>query len=836
MRTQPFLQRHAIVLSLLSIVLCVLCAYAVRSLKVYSDFKRMLPQNYPSVRALERIEARVQSTSTLHVLIGSDDWPATKRYIDDFVVAVQTQLPGVIDRVEYNATTAQQFFERHKYLFISLPDLRTVRDRLQQRIDFEKFRRTPFAIELTAPPSLDFSDIEERYTQQAIRATTFRDGYFTNANASLAVVILKPTQGATDAAYAKQLIEQVRAVAQSLHPEHYHPSLQVGFGGRYQKVGDEFDTIVGDMFITLALCAVLVGGIVWYYFRRFRMVILMIGAAGLGTMVALASARVIIGYLTAQTAFLGSIILGNGINYSLIVMARYLEERRRGLVHDNAFAECLAGTWRPTLASAGTTMVGFAALSITNIRGLSQFAFIGSVGMLTCWLMTYTFLPAWLHLSERIWPLPYRPDDKARQPFQGFMLRISRLIQDKPQRVLRVAGVLTAASAIGVLLYLPNALEYDSDKLRFRPPTVDTWESRARDGTRAIFGQSPSPSVIVLDRLDQAQAVCGAIEAKAATVVTGAGKPMLEQCKTLFSYVPAEQPEKLLLLQEIRALVDSVSDAALTEYQARVDELRATDQLRLISADDLPQSLREAFRERDGEEGLIAYVYPTEEANLWDGRELVKFATLLRSITLPSGETIHSSGELVVFADLLYAVAHEGPRVVISSFALVMLVIWLAFRRQRHAAPVLMITLAVGILWMLAVFPLFGVKLNFVNFVVLPITFGIGIDYAVNIYGRYAQEGEGSIRHVLTHVGGAVLLCSITTIIGYAVLLLSHNLAVVSLGMSALLGEITCLLAAVVVMPAYFQWREQRMKKTEARNDHTRTHPSTAQNGFARPS
>ena len=29
-----------------------------------------------------------------------------------------------------------------------------------------------------------------------------------------------------------------------------------------------------------------------------------------------------------------------------------------------------------------------------------------------------------------------------------------------------------------------------------------------------------------------------------------------------------------------------------------------------------------------------------------------------------------------------------------------------------------------------------GVRLSFINFIALPITFGIGVDYAINIYGR----------------------------------------------------------------------------------------------------
>jgi predicted RND superfamily exporter protein len=46
-----------------------------------------------------------------------------------------------------------------------------------------------------------------------------------------------------------------------------------------------------------------------------------------------------------------------------------------------------------------------------------------------------------------------------------------------------------------------------------------------------------------------------------------------------------------------------------------------------------------------------------------------------------------------------------------------------------------------------------------------------------------------------------VALCSLTTMIGYAVLLLSDTGAIRSFGMAAVLGEITSIVAAVVTIP-----------------------------------
>jgi predicted RND superfamily exporter protein len=57
--------------------------------------------------------------------------------------------------------------------------------------------------------------------------------------------------------------------------------------------------------------------------------------------------------------------------------------------------------------------------------------------------------------------------------------------------------------------------------------------------------------------------------------------------------------------------------------------------------------------------------------------------------------------------------------------------------------------------------------------------------------------------------GGAVTLCSMTTVIGYSSLLLAENRALFYFGLLAVLGEISCLSTAVVVMPAFVEWVAQ---------------------------
>jgi predicted RND superfamily exporter protein len=94
-----------------------------------------------------------------------------------------------------------------------------------------------------------------------------------------------------------------------------------------------------------------------------------------------------------------------------------------------------------------------------------------------------------------------------------------------------------------------------------------------------------------------------------------------------------------------------------------------------------------------------------------------------------------------------------------------------------------------------------------VNFIALPITLGVGADYAGNVYARLRLEGGHRLATVIAETGSAVTLCSLTTIIGYGSLLLASNRALRSFGLLAGIGEVTCLLAALVVLPVMVRAR-----------------------------
>jgi predicted RND superfamily exporter protein len=255
------------------------------------------------------------------------------------------------------------------------------------------------------------------------------------------------------------------------------------------------------------------------------------------------------------------------------------------------------------------------------------------------------------------------------------------------------------------------------------------------------------------------------------------------------------------------------------------------DGLRAFGLADLPDDLARPFTERGGERGRVVLIEPTAGKNDSDLHYLLRWADSFRETRLPNGDVVRGSGRAVIFADMLKAVMLDMPRAIAVSLAMTVLAVIVVFRRGVSSVAVIG-ALAIGLGWVAAYMAMTSVRINFFNFIALPITFGIGVDYAVNFVQRYDARDSASrlspdstgasIVAVLRTTGGAVILCSLTTILGYVALLGSVNQAIRSLGGLAVVGEIACLLAAVLVLPAALILRE----RTESRS-HGEMHASS---------
>ena len=749
-----------------------LAAALAATLPVRTDFARLLPADAPSVLALHALAARMRSTAVVEVGIAADDPRAAGQFAGRLAAALRASVPRTLLReVDDDDAPLRRFAWEQRFLRIPLASLRRARAEVAQR-------KNPLYLGLDDDGGDELQQLLRQ--ERELRAATLdRAAGYAGEGGRLRMLLLRAPFGDSEPGKGKQLLEAIRGTVSQLGPP---PGVSVGYAGDVVTAALEHDLVLRDVGLTGVLCLVLVLGVLRLAFRSTRAVLALAAALLVGCAWTFAWARLAIGELNSATAFLGPMVAGNGINAGIILMSRYLEERRTGAPHAAALQIALRATLRPTLLASACAAAADLSLLTTRFRAFSEFGAIAAAGMALCWLSTYLVLPPLLTWLDARMPLagPAREEPGSQPP----SLALAALAG---VAAFGLAAFGLAAVPLGVL---PVTFQDDLRSLRSRSlpqSEAGVWSRRldasfGRNQAGGFFIGTESPAEVraVLDAI-------AAVETARAPEERIFGK--IDALPAVLPGTEAEQREHIALLEKLRG-----------EAGARLPaELVPPPDLRPLTAADLPPALRQAFTEVDGRIGLLLVVHPGPAFDGWSVPGIRRAVGELRGLRLPAGVQI--SGPEVIFADMMREVEDALPRAALVSAALVGALLLAMFGASVEGAAALLALLA-GLLGMVAALHALGVRLDFLSALALPITIGIAGDYPLNMLARLRQDRlAGDPWRGLRRTGSAVLLCSLTTAIGYAVLLASDTGAIRSFGLAALLGEASCLFAALVLAP-----------------------------------
>jgi uncharacterized protein len=843
--------RPWVVLAIAAAILAVSWGTASR-LTIRSNFVELLPSESETAKRFQTtLDRKGGGSSTLMVMVASPDADANHKIVDALEAKIAPLPPTMIKSVEHGPEDARAFYQRWRWLFAERRDLMIIacevhRERMRRlgqyldlddpceeevdeelaetRDPVEQKRRglTPPAGTEPPPASPDapaahsgsdeklspLTRLKRELDAREAELDRYPTGYFRNDDGTLyALVVRAPAKGLGGVS-ADELLARLEAIAAEVDAKAFHPEAEIGFGGDIPNAIAERDALIEDMTIVSVVAISLILGVIVLFFRSAWPLIHIGIAVGTGCGLAFGAAALVIGHLNAATSFLGSIIAGNGINDSIVYLGRYRERRAAGDEVGEALLEAARstrkGTWLASVAASGA----YGALMITSFRGFSEFGLIGAVGMVSCWFATFGFCPATVTVVERIRRRRTAPEKAVRSTLVRFIAKSA--VRWSP--AVLVLGVGFSALAMWPLpTYLADPWEYDFSRLRSQRST-DTgaghWSRRAGE----IFKEGRgAPDLVLAPDMDSALAIARRIVERDETLTGGRFVERVEIIHDRLGGPPALVEAKLEVLGEIREELDGVKHRLQGEDAEFADRWRPPERLRVLTPDDLPPLVREMFVEVDGRVGTAIFVYFNRTISKSQGANLLVMADILESVTLDDGTVVPNASNATVFAEMIRSMERDGPRATLAAFLVVVLVSLLVTRSTRGAVAVIG-SLVLGVIFTVGGAAWLGVRLNFLNFVALPLTFGIGVEYAINLYDRIRVCG-GDVVEGIGSAGGAVFLCSLTTIFGYGSLLWADNLALQSFGKYAVAGEVACIVTGLVVLPAALSLR-RRAKKT----------------------
>ncbi|MCB9746486.1 MAG: MMPL family transporter [Alphaproteobacteria bacterium] len=738
------------------IALTVLGALLASRLTVDSYILRLMPQDDPSVIALNQLVEEEGGVNFVTIAVKGEP-EATQVYLD-----------GLEERLEAEPTVDYAIHDiddelawRLGLLRLSPEELGALRDRLDGALALGPAITNPFI----ASRLLDLGPMTEKLNSADARAGLM-------SSDGMERLVIKPKGSAQDLPFARALMAAVDAAVAASDPAAAGVEI-VYISGSYRFNVEDYEGILSDVSRTGLASVAMVFLLLTFAFRDPRALFYLLVPLGAATVWTFGFAGVTVGVLNTFTSVLGALLVGLGIDFSIHLFTRYQEERGRSESVEEAVIRAWDRVGPPCLAAAVTSAGGFSALMFAHFKGFAQMGLLLCVGVLLCLWGVLTILPLLLAWRER------RPRRWKRRAMR-LMARRPPTYRLAPLGLLLLVSVTAALAA-----FVPKIdFEYDLSELRREGASFGDLSETEQELTKASY------AAIVASYPDEAS--LSADHVRLNGMLAAGELPHIERVVSIRTVIPEDQGERLAILRQIADMSGDENynylPAPIRENLARV----STTPLTPLTAEDLPRELRHLVGASAGRHRLL--LFPS--GNIWDLRE----THALRDEVWSALPDVPVAGQYVALGSLYELVRRDAPIVGGVAILLVFLGTLLDLRQPTRAIGAALV-LGAGMLWAGGMVAIAGIKLSIVNIVGVPILLGIGVDVVIHLLHRLAEEGPGKVLKALATTGFAAGLSAATTILSFASLVLATNRGIRSLGMLVLVGLTTVTIAAFLMLP-----------------------------------
>ncbi len=291
--------------------------------------------------------------------------------------------------------------------------------------------------------------------------------------------------------------------------------LDVSIAGPAAVAADQMEAFSGVDGIMLLVALAIVFVILLITYRSLQLAVLFL-LCGVG---AVATAQGVV-YLLAKYAdltvnnqsssILSVLVLGAGVDYALLLVARYREELHNFEDRHEAMTHALHRAAPAVLASGATVIIGLLCLLFAQMNSTSGLGPVGAVGIACALLVMLILLPALLVIVGRwiFWPFVPRFGDPIKTE-NGLWARIGLRIARRPRAVWVVTTVILGALSIGILQLNATGLS-NEESFTTDQPSIAAEKAVARH----FPGGAGNPVVLLTDSeaTDQVRATVGNVQ------------------------------------------------------------------------------------------------------------------------------------------------------------------------------------------------------------------------------------------------------------------------------------------------------------------------------------
>ncbi len=847
------------------LVLGVISGWLTSRLQIESDQLSLISPDLAEVKSVKRVVDMVGGAGYLQFALRSNDPVVMKKLADDLVVRMQNakQPDGTpwVRFITYKVPV--DFIQENMVLFIRTEDLIEGRRRISAYMKDQLRRNNPFFIEIkkTEPVKLEMEDLIQKYS--AVGKKSIRDDYYISDDRQMLMMLVKPMWNSTDLQQTERFIEYLTgnkyiavppprlktsgligqtatAVGVSLLEDYDElgdsKTVYFGFSGSYKTALDDSYAIQQSLDDVLIISLVGIALATIIFFRKWFPTLLVLSGVVLGTIYTMGFAKLALGDLNMITSMIAAIILGFGIDFGLHFTFRTRIELGMGKRYDEAISSAIINAGRPALVAAVVMAGSFLVLLVSDFRGFSQFGLLSGVGTFLTGACLFAWCPSILMLLGNKNPTwPEKLIGKMTPPSEALNSGATRIPAPRLTLGLCVAVVLgVCAFAVPwtdeplptdrpatLLEKLKHGVAFNYNTRALVPPGQPA--IRLQDEISRRFQISSDPIAIPTETLEEARDIWYTMtkDPENGFSVDREKFPTVDQVVSIYSFVPPPKTAaaNAKILEEWRDELKDIDPKSLPpEMQEKAEFFMKVLSKKPFGVEDVPEIYAANFRSlpetKPENKGYLTFIYP--KVDLWDGKNLIRFANQTKVIKGASGKEYPGAGLALLYAKLAEIVLADGRLTVILAMIWILVMHYLDFRSVKLAAASV-IPLLVGLVMLMGVMSITGEKLNFMNLVMMPILLGFGVSHGLYLLHRFLEGTPPLVA--LRSVGSAVASSTLTTIAGFGSLLFAQHYGLQSIGLVACIGLSTTLLVSFTVLAAVLQVLYDAKDATKARAD-----------------
>ncbi|MGE3610426.1 MAG: MMPL family transporter [Bacteriovoracaceae bacterium] len=512
--------------------------------------------------------------------------------------------------------------------------------------------------------------------------------------------------------------------------------------------------------------------------------------------------------INSNSIFLLIVVMGNAVNSNIVLLHYYLMSRHDGLGPDQAAWEGLKRSIWPTSFAVATSCIVYFSFYGSAFRGYHDMAIVGSVGMLITWVSGILIL-----MSSFLWKLgtfsEYESTRYICRSYMGWDKLFGFVI--KNYRLIFLVSSIVIILSILNIKQLESLREVDSNQLKNEKFSENSLENISPKLEKVGLGIEFLPQMVVVTEN----------ESTARNLQNKINEDKFLRLKlpnlrtfTINDLLPRNQEGSVDSIKKIKksySLQDIIESPYIDEWQEKLTRNAFSfDTNTRVSGEQLPVDIKSLFIDRAGNIGNVIYLSFNLNKLERDVRDIRSVVEKIRELS--QGQKIYLSGTIPLLAEI-EKISYECREEVLvkCSLLVLLLIIIFNFKTTQFIGAYIFAFLSIASFFYLFIL-LTGTKINLLNFMAIPMTMALGIDYISN-YAKGFEFGlnNQSFQHKTFSM---VVTMSFTTTFGYlSIYLTSPQLALMSFAKLAIVGELITLFGGLIFFFSFLSFQEFLLKR-----------------------